>query len=499
MPDATPVSPTAPIAPIRLADPLAAHVVAHSPPPPAWLDDAIDAILDVLLEVQRRNPAAFRQQPLRLSSARDARWPVSATGIDWPALVRCVARLCEIDVVESAQGVTADGVATLLADACRDVSLRHGIAAAQDAPSSESPRIAARLPDESGFNQAEPVRMRVAARLADEASRAAPRYLDLPDLDRVTTASGQPYLRYRRGATPVLLLNAFGMPHDVWSRFAAALPDDHAVYLFDDADSGGGDAGFTRVYYATPDAPARFAHAVRELMANESLDSLHLVSWCGGVRYALELARTLPGRIASMSFLAPSFAGAAAGVGQDSAYETNLHTMAKLVNRMPQAANSMAESMRALLDKQAAPGAASDDAALFSQPDANTRHWLGAPFASASNMVEYSRQLAAFREHAVETSIGPALGPVPCLLITGEYDEMTSAARAHDLCDGFANVQRFVLRFGAHQMIHQNAALLAAFVSAFIATGDTPSPLPSRVVRSETEKTRPDDVETGEL
>jgi len=267
----------------------------------------------------------------------------------------------------------------------------------------------------------------------------------------------------------MLLINAFGIPNDVWHDFAAGLAPDFSLYLADDASDTPADGELTRAYYSSPDAPDRYARSVAELLDVEGIDAIHVASWCGGARYALALARALPGRIASMSLIAPSFAGAQDYDGADSAYENNLNTMCSLVARMPKAADSMAKSMIGLLEKRARSDAREGGhASMFALPDSATRHWLHAPFVSAANMIEYSQQLLNFRAHRIESERDGSIAGIPALLVTGEYDEMTCAIRARAITSAQLRPIQVELQAGSHHMVHQNAALLSQLVGTFV-------------------------------
>src|SRR6185436_6642300 len=114
----------------------------------------------------------------------------------------------------------------------------------------------------------------------------------------------------------------------------------------------------------------------------------HVVSWCGGSKLALALARRRPEAVSSLALLAPSFAGEGVDGGDgegDSAFETSLATMCQVVERMPAAAPGMARAMQAMLSRTAAPapGSAADDptgATVFALHDRVTAPWVHAPF-----------------------------------------------------------------------------------------------------------------------
>jgi pimeloyl-ACP methyl ester carboxylesterase len=317
-------------------------------------------------------------------------------------------------------------------------------------------------------------------RAAHEALQA-PRYEALPALERRVAADGQ--VRYTRcgdGESAVLLVNAFGLPMDVWHELARRLSATVRVLALDAGDAGD-------PYYAAPDAPARFVRAAQAVLAAEGLEACHVASWCGGSKLALELAHRRPGAVSSLALLAPSFAGerdGAEGEG-DSSFETSLATMCQVVDRLPASAPGMARSMQVMLSRRvvAAPDA-EDDAAgtsVFALHDRVTTPWVHAPFESATRMVDYSRRLLAFRAHRAVPGIDELEErlPMPLMLVTGELDATTNNRRARALLSGCGALAHFELQRAGHYFPHQNAALVAPLLLDFLHHGTkTESPHP---------------------
>ncbi len=326
----------------------------------------------------------------------------------------------------------------------------------------------------------------------------APRFDALPGLARHVAADGAThYLRHGDGAVALLLVNAFGLPLDVWHDLARRMPASVRVLALcagPASAEGSGDAADP--YYGAPDAPARFVRAVQAVLASESLAHCHVASWCGGAKYALELARRIPDAVSSLALLAPSFAGeqvdaGEGGAGGDSPYETSLATMCRVVDRTPGAAGGMARSMQAMLARgaQARPAvaaAADEDAAgtaLFALHDRVTTPWLHAPFESAHSMVAYSRQLLGFRAHRVaQRPDEPAL-EMPMMLVTGELDATTNNQRARALLASCGAMAHFELQRAGHYFVHQNSALAATLLLDFLHRGTHTEPSHPRVRR----------------
>ena len=305
----------------------------------------------------------------------------------------------------------------------------------------------------------------------DSAAPIARRWTALPGM-RLEAIEGAPLRVWCLGEGPqtVLLLNAFGLSLDVWCELAMALSPHCRVLALEARDDAAVAAeALSSTYYDSEDSWPRFLQSVRQLLATQQTGPLHLLSWCGGAKFALDLARALPQEVASLCLVAPSYAGVDCGAGGDSSFETSLNTMCRLVQRTPAAADSMARSMLALL--QRGDGAADDPQRLWSLPDAHTSHWLHEPYVSAERMRQYSRQLVHFRAHAM--SLPPAVEPLaqPCLLLMGDSDTATCAERARAMGALTSQTLQLGLRAAGHYLIHQDAGLIAQLQRAFMREG----------------------------
>lgn len=472
------------------------------------LDALTDSIANPIFEVRRRADAYFECEPLALPAddtgdvhlltvesvmawlaSDDASTRVPGVHVlradasfTWRALVQTVANAANVPVRDAG---SESGTATI--DALIEQERRHvaETLALDDGPheAQTSNAIHVHRLSPGGFDWRSLVTYRVATRLGSHCRRTAPCFGKLAGVQRKSTRTGHSYLRVGNGHSAILLVNAFGLSNDVWHDFAHALLDRFTVFAIDDETEHEG-ASLPRIYYSTHDALPRFTEAVSAMLSEEGYETCHVASWCGGAKYAIELARALPDTIASLSLFAPSFAGAEDHVGSDSVYEKNLHTMCKLVDRTPQAAQSMAKSMIALLERQANAQGGDPQPSVFELADSATVHWLHAPFLSASNMVEYSRQLLNFRTHHIVARHPNELGDLPVMLVTGKNDSMTCSIRAHAICADLCRPLHFELHHASHHLINQNSDLLAHLMRAFVADGPataSPHPRLSRV------------------
>lgn len=310
------------------------------------------------------------------------------------------------------------------------------------------------------------------------AQRAASMQRDFAGLPGMTLhASSRPGLRYYScgaGDDVVLLVNAFGLPLDFWQMLVSSLGTQYRFIALDRA--GPAADAVPTTCYSSPDYVADYLADCSAVLDGEAIGRCHVASWCSGAKLALELARAQPARIQSLTLLAPSFAGIDGFAGDDSAYEKNLFTMCKLVNKTPKTAGIMASTMLQMMEKNSKDierfNAGRKDAVdVLELADAHHQPALYRPFSSAANLVEFSRQLAHFRQHDIRAALGAAGVRVPVMLVTGRSDTTTSNERARDICGRLREVVGFEVEGASHYLIHQDYRLVGKLLAGFLREG----------------------------
>jgi len=104
-------------------------------------------------------------------------------------------------------------------------------------------------------------------------------------------------------ATPLILIHGFGGDLSTWMFNQAALAEARPVIALDLPGHGASDKNV-----GAGDVPA-FAEVVRGLLDDLAIDRAHLAGHSLGGAVALELALAVPGRIASLTLLAPAGLG----------------------------------------------------------------------------------------------------------------------------------------------------------------------------------------------
>ncbi|HYD81463.1 MAG TPA: alpha/beta hydrolase [Paucimonas sp.] len=301
-------------------------------------------------------------------------------------------------------------------------------------------------------------------------------FADLPEASRqVPERDGLRYFCHGGGSRVLLVVNAFGLSLDFWQMLTRAVAPRFKVLLVE--RSGAAQAGgIPTTYYSSKEYIQDYLADIRAVLDREEVRHCHVVSWCSGGKFALELAHAFKERILSLSLIAPSFAGIDGFAGSDSEYEKNLFTMCKIVNQMPQTAGSMAKAMMGMMTKNGSDmerfaAGNKDMISVFELPDHHHLPAIYRPFSSPENLVEFSRQLMNFRSHDIRPLLESGSLQLPVMLVTGRADTTTSSARAKDICSRLPYLVGFDIAAGSHYLVHQNHRLVAELLDAFVRDG----------------------------
>jgi pimeloyl-ACP methyl ester carboxylesterase len=129
---------------------------------------------------------------------------------------------------------------------------------------------------------------------------------------------------------PVIFVNALGQDAAAWARLRAML-------------------GHHRTTLWSPDLSLTTRAQVTELgsRAVAAGRRAHLVGWCTGPKTMLRVAVRWPGRVASLTFLNPSFKGPRRPRESDTPYETDLEGLCRAAASNPRAAERLVAVLRA--------------------------------------------------------------------------------------------------------------------------------------------------------
>jgi pimeloyl-ACP methyl ester carboxylesterase len=474
------------------------HGPERMPAPP--LEALADQVISLLFDIRRRAPEYFSRYPLRLAlrdcgplrlmpTRQAAEFLATSHGASTQRHLVYGTQICSMEnILAAIAHATQADIQVLAADdiECADQAsaiLRDDIGqlinqCRRNTEDAETIRAGTLQLHELA---AEPVELSIAVKRVlkareNENRTMQRRFSALPGLLRKAVPErGLHYSTCGSGPEVLLIVNAFGLSLDFWQMLVGSLSTSFKIIALD-RDEAEDIGGISRTCYSGADYANAYVADVVAVLRAEEINRCHVASWCSGAKLAMELAHAIPVTVKSLSFIAPSFAGVDGFMGCDSAYEKNLFTMCKIVNQMPKAAAQMANSMMAIMNKS------SNDLERFQKGSkdavdvlelADSQHLplLYRPFASAENLVEFSRQLMHFRSHDITPRLNDAHLQLPVMLITGRTDTTTSSVRAGDICQRLPNIVGVEIAGGSHYLIHQNYQIVAELMSAFIRDG----------------------------
>jgi len=278
------------------------------------------------------------------------------------------------------------------------------------------------------------------------------------------------YIKIGKGRKTLVFINAFGLSLDFWTELAESLCDQVTMLVLNIDKRQSAENHINVSYYRGKDYQTRFAKELNCVLDNENITRCHLVSWCSGSKLAIDFAFRFKNRVDSLVLISPSFANKEVS-DFDSTFEKSLFTMCGIVQRMPNAAGNMANSMKTLVEKNSEDytqfsGEKDDPIAIESLVDETYKDLVMQPFTSSQTMIEYSEQLLNFRDHDVANLVSEIHQPV--LLIIGSHDTSTSTERAKLICRSLPNFMAYEVKRGSHYIICQNVNLLQNLILEFV-------------------------------
>jgi pimeloyl-ACP methyl ester carboxylesterase len=265
------------------------------------------------------------------------------------------------------------------------------------------------------------------------------------------THKGARYVVGRGTDRTLVLISAIGLPLKLWLR------------LLDDRDLGrrcmvvqGREGLLIEGGMPQPSSLWRDADDINDAVRNEGLRQLDILAWCSGARTAVEIARTLPQHVASLTLVAPTFHGCEAVAKYVSPFEDTLPNVHSMLRQDPERGRMFLHSV-----VQAAPSW--DLAALKHEPEKCVKtvlslppqafaRELALPLGTVQDFTNYMERAAIDRSY----DIGSALAEVRCpiTLITGTHDAVTNTLAARDLLARCASDVTHATVLGAGHHIH---------------------------------------------
>jgi len=273
--------------------------------------------------------------------------------------------------------------------------------------------------------------------------------------------SGLTYYAGGSGAPAVVLLNAVGQGLYYWHGLIERLMRRRRVITWE-----------PRGLDNAP-RPFRLGDHVDDLEAilkEEGVDTCHLVGWCTGPKVAVEFHLRHPEVAASLVFLNCSFKHPGSPPELDTAYERNLESLCRVLDRRPETAGSMMKALRSQvidadperLDETDAARLAAD---MLSMMSLNLREHVLSPFRTEETLSNYSRQLLDFM--AYDATAGARRVRAPVLLVSSEYDKVASPDMSSMAAEHFPAARHVQVRGASHYCLYDRPELLADLIETF--------------------------------
>jgi pimeloyl-ACP methyl ester carboxylesterase len=262
------------------------------------------------------------------------------------------------------------------------------------------------------------------------------------------------------GASPIVLINAFGMHVEFCLPFIEALANRHRVVTWESR-------GVPRVEGSfTPDMAAFDRHLddLQCVMRAFGVERCHVVGWCAGARTALTAASRLPHLVDKVVCLNGAFS--TPGERPMTTYERNFRKL------MPRIASKRAYAefyYKAVFARRLVQSTENDSqlgAEFIGSSDPMVRHWASRPFTSAEALYRYALLQQRFLEYPLDLAMEQVEAEV--LVLTGANDLVAHPWESHAIAKRLPRVRLVEEPEGTHFALYDDPRT-ATRVSSFLA------------------------------
>lgn len=284
---------------------------------------------------------------------------------------------------------------------------------------------------------------------------------------------GRRYYIRKAGRIPLLLISALGIPVHVWSRLLLDDTHDFRIVLVETHSWDLFQGGMKETSSVEEDCAD-----VVDLILREDLRSAHVLAWCNGAKIALELAGAAAGALRSLTFVSPSLNALRAVPEGETKYESGLRQIITAVARNPAMAQLIAKGFAQLsqpVDWDSLAGRVEDRARiLFGLPAQEHAPALTRPFADLDSLRRYAQRGA--RDYAYPSRERLDDVRVPCLVISGDSDQVVSSGPAKALLGACCSPVTYALIAGAGHYAFDLQYPYFRSILADFTNGLTPAP-----------------------
>lgn len=240
--------------------------------------------------------------------------------------------------------------------------------------------------------------------------------------DECRLPSGTRYFIGRRGAIPLVLINAVGISCATWAKLLADDTHPFRPVLVESRSTRLESGGLNQYVDVEADA-----EDIARVLEQEKLSESIVLAWCNGARIALKFVSEQMAGLRSLVLLCPTIRGCRELEHCRSEFEATFEYVFSRVTQSPGLANFLSAALRPAEEPNFADFA--DDGAaraanLFRLPAREYAGDLYAPVASGESLIYYAQRTEADRRFDIRKAMSQVRCPV--LLITGKYDGIVS-------------------------------------------------------------------------
>lgn len=261
--------------------------------------------------------------------------------------------------------------------------------------------------------------------------------------------------------TPVLILNALGQGLVYWYRLIDILKHKYQMIIWEPRGT------------ISPPQPFGLKEQVEDIEAilqQEEIQKCHMVGWCTGPKLAVEFYLRAPDFVQSMVFLNSQFKCEGMARELITKYERNLEPLFRVLEKKPEMAGSVMESMRLnlggekinLFDQKDSQKLAMDVLTLV---DETLKPHILAPYQNEATTLAYAQQVLDFWSY--DTLAKAPQVQAPILMIATEYDKVAAPAMSKAAVNYFPRVKHVEISRATHYCLFDRPELVADLVEDF--------------------------------
>lgn len=271
------------------------------------------------------------------------------------------------------------------------------------------------------------------------------------DYDECRLSNGVRYFIRRTGTKALVVINATGVPLDLWSNLLADPGHDFRIIIVESPCTdllAGGIKTFVDL--------ALDADDVALALDREGFQAADIVAWCSGAKIALEFARRHAGRARSLVLLSPSFDGAKGVEARRSDFERGFLLLLSAARERPAAVDTFVPMLEQMTQSvkwdRLRQNDAARAAALFALPAKRYASAMIAPMSRPDCFLSCGQRVMADADYPVSDTLRSL--DLPILLVTGDHDNIINTSFAADVLSRFARNAAHAAISGAGHYVH---------------------------------------------